>query len=131
MSGLGVALTRAAGSASFLRLHVFLSRIHDIAFRIAIMMPYPGHAVGQAVLVAALGDKVEVVVRAHQNIHATPKTGKGMKDFARRILGKDAEARSFFAREFADGVVVLHLAAGSFLRREGNVIVEIEIAVER
>ena len=95
------------------------------------MMADPGHAEGQAVFVAALGDEIENVIRTHQNIQAPRIAGIGMKDFARRILGKDAGPRPFFAGELAHGVVVVDLAAGPLLRREGNVIVEIEIAAER
>src|SRR5258708_16375289 len=94
------------------------------------MMSDPRHGEGQAVFVAALGDEIEEVIRADQNIQSPRIAGIGMKDFARRILGEDAGTRTFFAGELAHGVVVVDLAAGPLLRREGNVIVEIEIAAE-
>lgn len=126
-----MALARAAGAGGTLRLLVFLGRIYGIAFPIAIMMADPGHAEGQTVFVAPFGDKIEEVIRAHQNVQSPRIAGIGMKDFARRILGEDAGTRTFFAGELALGVVVLHLASGLFFRREGNVIVKIEIASER
>jgi hypothetical protein len=49
---------------------VFLGRIYEIAFRIAIMMADPGHGEGQAIFVAALGDEIEEVIRADQNIQS-------------------------------------------------------------
>lgn len=42
----------------------FLSRIYEIALRIAIMRAHPGHREGQAVFVAAFEDEIEKVVRA-------------------------------------------------------------------
>ena len=53
-----------------------------------------------------------------------------MKDFARRILGENACSWTFFAREFALGVVVFDFSAGSFFRRERHMIVEIKVAAE-
>ena len=91
---------------------VFLGRIYEIAFRIAIVMADPGHGEGQAVFVAAFGDEIEKVIRTDQNIQSPRIAGIGMKDFARRILGEDAGSRSLFAGELALGVVVVDLAAG-------------------
>jgi hypothetical protein len=51
-----------------------------------------------------------------------------MKDFAHRILGEDAGARTFVGGKLVLDVVVVDLAAGPLLRREGDMIVEVEIA---
>src|SRR5271170_2430279 len=128
--GLRVALVRAAGAGSALRLLVLLRRVYEIAFRIAIMVAHPRHGERQAVFVAALGDEIEKVVRPHQNIQSSRIAGIRMKDLARRIPGEDAGSRALFAGELFRGVVVVDLTAGLLLRCEGNVVVEIEIAAE-
>jgi hypothetical protein len=65
-----MALAGAAGAGGALRLHVFLGRVYEIAFRIAIMMANLGHVEGQAVFVAALADEIEEVIRPVQTAWA-------------------------------------------------------------
>jgi hypothetical protein len=123
-------LTRTAGVRGAFRLLVLLVRIDDVAFRVLIVMANPGHAEVEAIFVAALGDEIEEVVNAHEDVESARVCGIGMKNFARGVLGEDTGAGTFLARKLALAVIVGDLASGFFFRLEGDVIVEIEIASE-
>jgi hypothetical protein len=105
MGGLRAALIRAAGVGIALRLLVVLVGIDEVAVAVFVMMAEPGPAEGQTIFVAALGDEIEEVIRAVQNIDSSPECGIGMKDFGRRVRGpileKDADTWSFVGGNFS------------------------------
>jgi len=70
MSRLRVAFAPTAGAGGALWLLVSLGWIDEVALRVAVVMADPGHGEGQAVFVAALGDEIEEVVGADQNVQS-------------------------------------------------------------
>jgi hypothetical protein len=67
MDGLGASLARVAGGGA-LRVLVFLGRIYEIAFRIAMMMTDPGHGEGKCRRQADLFRVFESVSSAHLGV---------------------------------------------------------------
>src|SRR5277367_3834150 len=73
-----------------LGLRVRLTDIHQLSIHILIVMPHPRHAELQAVLVAALGCKVQEVVRAEKNVQTARVSGVSVENGACLVLVEHA-----------------------------------------
>src|SRR3984893_10081826 len=111
------------------RLFVLRSRI-DRGAVVAVVMAHPGHRPRQTFLVAALRRQVEHVIGADQHIEAAAVARIGVEDFAVLVLIEHAGAGALFARKRGHFIVVHGLAAGLFLGRRRDVIVEVEVVAE-
>src|SRR2546423_5647004 len=98
---------------------------------VAVVVTHPLHLVVHVPLVAALGREVQHVVRAHHHLHAAPVGRVGVKDIARVVFVEDADAWPFLRCEGPLAVVVVELALGHFLRREGDAEVAVEVGAMR
>ena len=68
--------------------------IDEVALGVAIMMANPGHCVGQAVFIAAVGHHVEDIVNAEQDIEPARVTRIGVEEVAGGVLVEDASRSS-------------------------------------
>src|ERR1700719_4820051 len=95
------------------------------------MMANPGHCEWQAILVAAFGHQVEIVVGVDNVLGPTSVGGISVEDAPTLILVEDADSRRFHTGEFHEVEVVLYFAFCHFLLREGSAVVVVEVAPER
>ena len=80
-----------------------------------------------AVLVASLRDQVQVVIVRAQQIDAAGVGGIGVKHVARVILEEDADAFTLGGFWILTFEIVYRAFCVDFVRRERDVIVEVEI----
>src|SRR6266849_10728263 len=95
------------------------------------MMANPGHREGQAILIAAFGNEVEIVVSVENAFGPASVAGISVEDATTLILVKDADSRRFCTGEFHEVEVVLYLAFCHFLLRKGSAVVVVEVGSER
>src|ERR1700734_419600 len=94
-------------------------------------MANPGHREGQAVLIAAFGNEVEIVVSVHGRLGAACVSRVGVEDATALILVEDADSWRFRAWEFDKIEVVVNLPPGHLLRGERGAIVVVEVGSVR
>src|SRR5579863_2883142 len=94
-------------------------------------MANPGHREGQAILIAAFGDEVEIVVRVDNVFGPAGVGGISVEDAAVLVLIEDGDSWRFRTGEFDEIEVVLYFAFCHFLRCEGSAEVVVEVCPER
>jgi hypothetical protein len=73
------------------------------------------------------GTQIENVVRADQDVEPARVGRIGVEDRTVPILVERADAGGFLAREISHLVVVVNLALGRFILREGHVMIAVEV----
>src|SRR5215471_5735074 len=101
---------------------------HRFVFVVAF---YPGHAPRQRAFVAALWRHIEEIIRAYKDVEPAGVGRISVQYLTVLVLDEGAQARGLFAGKFRHLVVVLHLAARLFFRRERDVEIAIEVVAER
>ena len=94
-------------------------------------MANPGHREGQGVLVAAFGNKIEIVVRVDNIFGPASVGGISVEDGAGFVLIEDADSGCFRTGEFDKIEVVLYFACCNLLMGEGSAVVVVEVGPER
>src|SRR5260370_33152163 len=94
-------------------------------------MANPGHREGQGVLIAAFGNKIEVVVCVDNIFGPASVGGISVEEVARLVLIEDADSGCFRTGEFDEIEVVLYLAFCHFPWCEGSAVVVVEVGPER
>src|SRR6185295_1919354 len=96
-----------------------------LSILVLVVPAYPGHRVGQALLVAALGYQVEQVIGAVQHVQPARIAGVGVEYLAVRAFDEHADPRRLRRPEPAGLVVVDRRLL--LLGREGDVVVAVEV----
>jgi len=97
---------------------VELIRVGQVAISVAIVMAEPGRREGQAILIAAFENKVEIVVRV-DNVFSTASLGRiRVSDSARLIPIEDADSGCLRTGDSTKSKLysILPLASSSFVK---------------
>src|SRR5258708_1199403 len=100
----------ARGVLGLSGLHVLRLCVHLIPFAVLLVLPHPSPPLLQPLFVAPFWRKVQPVIRADEYVQPASVARICVEDVAGPILVEHARAGPFLAREFLQGIVVVHLA---------------------
>src|SRR5262249_36553950 len=98
---------------------------------VLIVPPHPGHGPGQTRLIPPLGGQIEEVIGPVEHIHPARIGRIGVIYRPGLVAIKHADTRRFFPAKLALAVVVNIFTLFGWVWGEGNLIVKIEVALER